>query len=976
MRCRYMLLLLAHLALAACGEDSNQESVVLTADATINSQDGGLGPIPVATSRYAKSSLDDSVNGPAFTTVADLNGDGRLDLIVSEFGNLEGNTIKPGALNVYLQGDTLDQWQKQEITTPQAPLYWPNSVHVADIDGDGDKDLTVGAGFLICEILPRVDGNGDMVAPGPCGGLMWYEQTDNGWVRHDVVSDSSALFYHHGLLADIDADGFLDLVTVGERRSLGLDGQVIDDAQAQWFRGEPSATRFETTPRTIGPGMGSLAELVDVDGDGDTDLLSAEYFAPFAEKSFAWYENVEAPTAGNPNGVWTRHVIDDAVGPAIQFKMVPGLFGDDREVAVGVNHTQTTGDDPDPWESAVFVYTKPADPKQRWTRTQISKNIVSKPRANQAAPGIFDHGDVDGDGDIDLLVSGDGDSRVFLLLQEDDQTFTTWVFDEEMPQAGSINIGDLNGDSIPELIVSSFDNNGLYMYTQSADGPHPLRQADVPDWAGSQGGSLRINYDGDATGKLVVGLFETWPPMGPPAGFQLFDDPSYPVLAEFPAVAPGDYVALAFIDVDGSGIMGPNEGDVETTVDVSLPTASPVDVFLDGNGGGPGPMPMPQPGGPNAVRIEYTGNEMGPLVVAMFSSWPPMGPPAAFEQVAAPAFPVDLNFPNIPAGSYTALAFIDVDGSGPMSATAEDVQARAEFTFPSQAAQTIDLGGPSGVPGLQTIRTELDRGGRVTPVVVHVPEAGDNLPLVLFNPGFQLESAAYRTLCETLAAEGFAVARLDPPGTIFDVNHLEMAADVRNALTWLLQDSEISNRLNANAVGTMGHSLGGKLAIMNGIEDPRVSAVFAIDPVDGDPSPLPDPSIRPNLAPGPISGLTAPLGLIGETTNASSANAFVPACAPQEENFQTFFDGATSSDWVAEWNILGADHMDFVETCPPGPFSPCSLCDEGTLDAARVRRITTDLVVAFFRYHFASDGGMEAMLLGADLPQEVQLRQR
>ena len=188
--------------------------------------------------------------------------------------------------------------------------------------------------------------------------------------------------------------------------------------------------------------------------------------------------------------------------------------------------------------------------------------------------------------------------------------------------------------------------------------------------------------------------------------------------------------------------------------------------------------------------------------------------------------------------------------------------------------------------------------------------------------------------CETLAAEGFAVARLDPPGTLFDVNHLEMAADVRNALTWLLQDSEVSNRLNANAVGTMGHSLGGKLAIMNGIDDPEF-AVFAIDPVDGDPSPLPDPSIRPNLAPGPISGLTAPLGLIGETTNASSANAFVPACAPQEENFQTFFDGATSSDWVAEWNIIGADHMDFVETCPPGPFSPCSLCDEGTLDAAR-----------------------------------------
>ena len=123
MRYRYLLILLAHLTLVACGEDSNQESRILTADATINSPDGGLGPIPVATSRYAKSSLDDGVNGPAFTTVADLNDDGRLDLIVSEFGTLEGNTIKPGALNVYFQGDTLDQWQKQEITNPQEPIY-------------------------------------------------------------------------------------------------------------------------------------------------------------------------------------------------------------------------------------------------------------------------------------------------------------------------------------------------------------------------------------------------------------------------------------------------------------------------------------------------------------------------------------------------------------------------------------------------------------------------------------------------------------------------------------------------------------------------------------------------------------------------------------------------------------------------------------------------------------------------------------
>ena len=180
---------------------------------------------------------------------------------------------------------------------------------------------------------------GAMLPPAPCGGLFWYEQTPEGWVQHDVVPAGSDLFYHHGLITDIDQDGVSDMVTVGERRYLDASGRPVDDAQAQWFRGTTSVNRFESTPRAIGPGMGSLASLVDVDEDGDIDLLSAEYFADFEAKSFAWYEQTEAPSATNPNGTWTRHVIDDTVGPAIQMTMVPNFFGDGRDVAgVSITH--------------------------------------------------------------------------------------------------------------------------------------------------------------------------------------------------------------------------------------------------------------------------------------------------------------------------------------------------------------------------------------------------------------------------------------------------------------------------------------------------------------------------------------------------------------------------------------------------------------------------------------------------------------
>ena len=67
-------------------------------------------------------------------------------------------------------------------------------------------------------------------------------------------------------------------------------------------------------------------------------------------------------------------------------------------------------------------------------------------------------GDVDGDGDIDLLLSGDGDTRVFLLLQGADRTFETVVLDDSLPQAGGMKIRDFDGDGRNELVVSGLED--------------------------------------------------------------------------------------------------------------------------------------------------------------------------------------------------------------------------------------------------------------------------------------------------------------------------------------------------------------------------------------------------------------------------------------------------------------------------------------------------------------------------------------
>ena len=289
----------------------------------------------------------------------------------------------------------------------------------------------------------------------------WFEQTADGWVRHDVISPGNERFIHEGLPVDVDQDGDLDLVSVLEsmRTPFGTDYA----AEVIWFEAlEPG--RFATEPHRIGDGLGSLVEPHDVDGDGDVDLISGEYFAGLGA-SYTWMEQVEAPSSDQPAGVWVRHLIDDQSGPSIQFTLIEDLFGDGVTRGVGSNHTNTTSNPDDP-ASEVAVYTPTADPRAPWTKQVISDDIISRPGTGVAAPGIFGYGDADNDGDIDLVVSGDGDPRIFLFEQTAPGEFVQHTLETNLGQAGGTLIEDLDGDGDNELLVTGYEDNVLFIYSQ------------------------------------------------------------------------------------------------------------------------------------------------------------------------------------------------------------------------------------------------------------------------------------------------------------------------------------------------------------------------------------------------------------------------------------------------------------------------------------------------------------------------------
>ncbi|MER5402119.1 VCBS repeat-containing protein [Streptomyces sp. NPDC002599] len=414
---------------------------------------------------FSPHTIDSALPGAAFVVAGDVVGDIRKELVATGFGRFQtvpGGPPIPqaaGRLAVYQQsGRDLDNWSKRLVFDTDAAIPFPNEPALADVDRDGDRDIVVPGGFISCST--------------PCGSLTWWEHRGNGaWKRHDIVAPgSSALFYHRAVLVDFDKDGRKDLVTVGEslRPVTRSEGQSPASAWIQVFRGIEGPDRFSKDPVDLAPGGGALPVVADVDSDGDLDLASAQYFEPGA--AFMWLERTAPPSADHPVGNFTPHVIDTTQGRAIQLRAIQNLYGDGRTTWVGSNHTNTVFP-PGSTEPAsqMVSFSVPADPRAPWAPTPLSSGILSRGRPGQAAPGVFGSGDMDGDRDIDLLVSGDGDDRLFWLEQETDHTFETHVLATGAGQAGGAVVADLDLSWPPrkEAVFSVFESDSVMVWSRN-----------------------------------------------------------------------------------------------------------------------------------------------------------------------------------------------------------------------------------------------------------------------------------------------------------------------------------------------------------------------------------------------------------------------------------------------------------------------------------------------------------------------------
>jgi hypothetical protein len=242
------------IAVADLNGDGKPDLIV--ANYGVSSERGNVGVLLGDGDGTFKSAVTYASGGyGAFSVAArDVNGDGKLDIIVTnECGNDANCSDEPGTVGVLLgKGDGTF---RAAITYDSGGVS-PRSVAIADLNADGKPDIIVAnlCGTANCHgTVGVLLGNGD------------------GTFRPAVTYDTGGEFASSVAVADVNGDGKPDLIVADEYRSYFAEG----DGAVGVLLGNGDGT-FQTAATYLSDGgFTSSAAVADVNGDGKPDLISA-----------------------------------------------------------------------------------------------------------------------------------------------------------------------------------------------------------------------------------------------------------------------------------------------------------------------------------------------------------------------------------------------------------------------------------------------------------------------------------------------------------------------------------------------------------------------------------------------------------------------------------------------------------------------------------------------------------------------------
>lgn len=358
--------------------------------------------------------LIDRLPGAYQCAVADLNGDGRPDIIALSSDRSE---------IAWYENPT---WKKHLITTATHGNI-DIAPHVSD---DGKIEMAIASEFDLGNT--RSGGRLQRFRPGM--------DLTAEWTGHDFAMLPTA---HRLRWADWDGNGKRELVVVpilGPGAVPPTYGAPLSIVSYAFGHGE--AVRAETVDRslTVAHGM----RILDFYGDGRDDLLVASY---------------EGVTLFRPIGKGAKRTWQKIPLGAGEQSAPPkrGSSEVDRGWLKGKHPFLATIE---PWHgNEVAVYTPPVGGRGLWRRQVIDSTLED----GHALACV----DLDGDGQSEILASGRGGTRSLYCYRCLNANGTQWersVIDAgDMAGAGMV-IADLNGDGRPDIVCSGSGTANVKWY--------------------------------------------------------------------------------------------------------------------------------------------------------------------------------------------------------------------------------------------------------------------------------------------------------------------------------------------------------------------------------------------------------------------------------------------------------------------------------------------------------------------------------
>ena len=293
-----------------------------------------------------------------------------------------------------------------------------------DVDGDGDLDVVAGNSGV------RIYRNGRNGAGTNIGTFSTIPDTSIPIAAADIA------------LGDVDGDGDLDIAAAGGTGTMVVSVLLNGGDNT----GSNTGVFGPATAVTVGDGPSSIA-LADVDGDGDLDLLAACSLSSSVNIRLNGGDGSGSNTGVFYNGSGA------SFGPSTQTVTVGDVDGDgDLDLLATMYRSNN-----------VIVRLNGGDASG--TNTGLFSN--GSTLTLSGFPNKVELGDVDGDGDLDLLTAISSTNSVHVRLNGSDASGSnTGVFSNGTTvQVGAnpqfVRLGDIDADGDLDFVVSNQDANSV-----------------------------------------------------------------------------------------------------------------------------------------------------------------------------------------------------------------------------------------------------------------------------------------------------------------------------------------------------------------------------------------------------------------------------------------------------------------------------------------------------------------------------------